>query len=189
MAFGTHHLAGRLVAARTIAYFQGAILAYVGLNVLAIDLIGGSGSSSQFSGMVSRSTVTGKGALGFALVFFVIAVVVILTEGRAATHLGDARVVLAVVETALAVYMIGFVSDGVGGWLFGPACAVAVLVLHYVPELRAYFFADDTTTATPPPPVPAASVVDPPAPPAPPALEPPAPPPAPDTDGMASPPL
>jgi hypothetical protein len=71
----------------------------------------------------------------------------------------SARPLLAVAEVALAVYLIGFVTNSVETWVFGPAAGAAVLLLHYWPELHAYFFASDSTapaTAIPVGPAPAA---------------------------------
>ena len=47
---------------------------------------------------------------------------------------------------SLAVYLIGFMTNSVETWVFGPAAGAAVLLLHYWPELHAYFFGSGSAT-------------------------------------------
>jgi hypothetical protein len=92
------------------------------------------------------------------VVCLAVAACLVVAEQQAGLHGGNVRLLLAGAELAVSVYLIGFLANSVGAWLFGPACTVAVLTLHYWPELKAYFFAPDAATpapASPEQPVPA----------------------------------
>ena len=142
MRFGKQHLSTRLVIARVVLYCQAAALALVALNLFEILLIGGTDSGLSFRGALTSTPISGNGAIVSAFAFVVVAVVLIVVEQRAATG-GGARHTLAAAEIIFAVCFVGFVASATGGWIFGPAAALVVVVLHYLPDLRAYFFADD----------------------------------------------
>jgi hypothetical protein len=146
MRFGKQHLGPRLVLARIVAYCQAAVLVLVAVNLLEILLIGGSTSGLSFQGAFATTSVSGNRTVVTAFALFVVAVVLILVEQRAAGD-GGARRALAVVEAVFAIGFVGFVAAALGGWLFGPAAALIVVGLHYWPELRAYFFADKIANA------------------------------------------
>jgi len=143
MRFGKQRLGTRLVIARVVAYCQAAALVLVAVNLLEILLIGGTSSGLSFRGAFTSTPISGNGTVVAAFALFVVAVLLIVAEQRAAGS-GGARPTLAAAEVIFAVGFVGFVADAAGGWLFGPAAALVVVGLHYWTELRAYFFADDS---------------------------------------------
>jgi hypothetical protein len=146
MRFGGSKLPMRLRVARTILYCQAAIAVLLGAFALEVLVIGGEGTGLPLTGVVDRQTLTGSGVTAFAVVLIAVAIVLVVVEQQVAARGAGARLVLAVAELAFAVYLIGFVSTSVGTWLFGPVLGVAVLILHYWPELHSYFYASDQTT-------------------------------------------
>jgi len=143
MRFGKRQLGARLVIARLLTYCQAAALALVALNLLEVLLIGGAGSGLSFRGLLATTAINGSGAVVSALAFVVVALVLIAVEQRAAGG-GAARRTLAAAELAFALCFVAFVANAAGGWVIGPAAALAVVGLHCWPELRAYFFADES---------------------------------------------
>jgi hypothetical protein len=81
-----------------------------------------------------------------ALLLVVIGIALVVVEQQVTARGAGARPLLAVAEIALAVYLIGFMTNSVETWVFGPAAGAAVLLLHYWPELHAYFFGSGSAT-------------------------------------------
>ncbi len=132
------------------------LIAALALEVL---IIGGASTGVSLTGVVDKQALTGSGVTALALVLLVIGIVLVVVEQQVAARGASARPLLAVAEVALAVYLIGFVTNSVETWVFGPACGAAILILHYWPELHSYFFASDSATpasAVSVPPAPAA---------------------------------
>jgi hypothetical protein len=158
MRFGGSQLPMRLRVARTILYCQATVMALIGAFALEALIIGGASTGGSLTGVVDKQTLTGSGVTAVAVVLVAIAIVLIVVEQQVTVHRGGTRLMFAGVELALAVYLIGFMQNSVQTWLFGPACGVAILILHYWPELHSYFYAADPTTpanAIPVPPAPA----------------------------------
>ncbi len=156
MRFGGSQIPLRLRVARTIIYCQAAIMFLIAAFDLEILVIGGAGTGFPLSGVVDQQTLTGNGATALALTLIVVAIALVVLEQQVTSRGGRARLVLVAAEVAFAGYLLGWVANAVGTWLFGPACGVAVLTLHYWPELHSYFFATDAVTPAPaalPPPV------------------------------------
>jgi hypothetical protein len=149
----------RLRVARTILYCQAAIMVLIAALALEVLIIGGASTGVSLTGVVDKQALTGSGVTALALVLLVIGIVLVVVEQQVAARGASARPLLAVAEVALAVYLIGFVTNSVETWVFGPACGAAILILHYWPELHSYFFASDSATpasAVSVPPAPAA---------------------------------
>jgi hypothetical protein len=149
MRFGGSKTPLRLRVARTILYCQAAILALIAVFALEILVLGDAGTGFPLSGLVDQQTLTSSGATAFALTLLGVAVVLVVVEQQVAARGARARLVLVAAEVAISACLIGWVSSSVGTWLFGPACGAAVLILHYWPELHAYFFAADAVTPAP----------------------------------------
>src|ERR1035441_10168466 len=152
MRFGGNQLPMRLRVARTILYCQAAIMVLIAALALEVLIIGGANTGVSLTGVVDKQALTGSGVTALALVLVVV-------EQQVTARGAGARPLLAVAEVALAVYLIGFVTNSVETWVFGPACGVAILIPHYWPELHSYFFASDSVTpasAVSVPPAPAA---------------------------------
>ena len=159
MRFGGSQLPIRLRVARTILYCQAVIMVLIAILALEVLIIGGTSTGISLTGLVDKQALTGSGVTALALVLVVIGIVLVVVEQQVVARGASARPLLAVAEVALAVYLIGFVTNSVETWVFGPAAGAAVLLLHYWPELHAYFFASDSTapaTAIPVGPAPAA---------------------------------
>lgn len=159
MRFGGSQIPIRLRVARTILYCQAAIMVLIAILALEVLIIGGTSTGISLTGVVDKQALTGSGVTALALVLVVIGIVLVVVEQQVVARGASARPLLAVAEVALAVYLIGFVTNSVETWVFGPAAGAAVLLLHYWPELHAYFFASDSTapaTAIPVGPAPAA---------------------------------
>ncbi len=159
MRFGGSQLPIRLRVARTILYCQAAIMVLIAALALEVLIIGGASTGVSLTGVVDKQALTGSGVTALALVLLVIGIVLVVVEQQVAARGASARRLLAVAEVALAVYLIGFVTNSVETWVFGPACGAAILILHYWPELHSYFFASDSATlasAVSVPPAPAA---------------------------------
>ena len=159
MRFGGSQIPIRLRVARTILYCQAVIMVLIAILALEVLIIGGTSTGISLTGLVDKQALTGSGVTALALVLVVIGIVLVVVEQQVVARGASARPLLAVAEVALAVYLIGFVTNSVETWVFGPAAGAAVLLLHYWPELHAYFFASDSTapaTAIPVGPAPAA---------------------------------
>ena len=159
MRFGGSQIPIRLRVARTILYCQAAIMVLIAILALEVLIIGGASTGISLTGVVDKQALTGSGVTALALVLVVIGIVLVVVEQQVVARGASARPLLAVAEVALAVYLIGFVTNSVETWVFGPAAGAAILLLHYWPELHAYFFASDSTapaTAIPVGPAPAA---------------------------------
>ena len=159
MRFGGNQLPMRLRVARTILYCQAAIMVLIAALALEVLIIGGASTGISLTGLVDKQTLTGSGVTALALVLVAIGIVLVVVEQQVTARGASARPLLAVVEVALAVYLIGFMTNSVETWVFGPAAGAAVLLLHYWPELHGYFFASYSTapaTAIPVAPAPAA---------------------------------
>ena len=116
MRFGKQHLDTRLVIARVVAYCQAAALILVAVNLLEILLIGGASGGLSFRGVFTSTPISGNGTIVAAFALFVVALVLIVVEQRAAGGEG-ARPTLAAAEVIFAVGFVGFVADrrwGVG---------------------------------------------------------------------------
>jgi hypothetical protein len=144
MRFGGNQLPMRLRVARTILYCQAAIMVLIAALALEVLIIGGASTGISLTGLVDKQTLTGSGVTALALV--AIGIVLVVVEQQVTARGASARPLLAVVEVALAVYLIGFMTNSVETWVFGPAAGAAILLLHYWPKLHAYFFASDPTT-------------------------------------------
>jgi hypothetical protein len=158
MRFGSRQLPVGLRVARSIAYCQAAIVVLIAAFALEVVVLGGTGTGFPLGGLLASTTVTGSGVMTLTVVCLAVAACLAVAEQQAGLHGGNVRLVLAGAELAVSVYLVGFLANSVGAWIFGPACAVAVLTLHYWPELKAYFFAPDAATpvpASPEQPVPA----------------------------------
>jgi hypothetical protein len=159
MRFGGSQIPIRLRVARTILYCQAAIMVLIAILALEVLIIGGTSTGISLTGVVDKQALTGSGVTALALVLIVVGIVLVVVEQQVVARGASARPLLVVAEVALAVYLIGFVTNSVETWVFGPAAGAAVLLLHYWPELHAYFFASDSTapaTAIPVGPAPAA---------------------------------
>jgi hypothetical protein len=151
MHFGGRQLLLRLRVARTILYCQAAVMILIAAFALEILVIGGAGTGFPLSGVVDKQTLTGSGVTALALALIGIGFVLIVIEQQVTSRGARARLMLVAAEIAFAVYLIGWVANSVGTWLFGPACGAAVLILHYWPELHSYFFAADAVAPVPDP--------------------------------------
>ena len=149
MRFGGSQLPMRLRVARTILYCQAAIVVLIAAFALEILVIGGPGTGFPLSGVVDKQTLTGSGATALALTLIAIAVILVIVEQQVSSRGAGARMVLVAAEIAFGVYLIGWLANSLGTWIFGPACGAAVLILHYWPELHSYFFAADAATPAP----------------------------------------
>jgi hypothetical protein len=159
MRFGGNQLPMRLRVARTILYCQAAIMVLIAALALEVLIIGGANTGVSLTGVVDKQALTGSGVTALALVLVAVGIVLVVVEQQVTARGAGARPLLAVAEVALAVYLIGFVTNSVETWVFGPACGVAILIPHYWPELHSYFFASDSVTpasAVSVPPAPAA---------------------------------
>jgi hypothetical protein len=155
MRFGGSRLPMRLRVARTILYCQAAVMVLMAALAFEVTIIGGA-DTGQLTGVVDKQPLTGSGMTAVAVLLVVIAMVLVVVEQQVTARGAGARLVLAAAEVALAVYLIGFVADSVGTWVFGPACGAAILILHYWPELHSYFFASESATLATAIPVPLA---------------------------------
>jgi len=161
MRFGGSQIPMRLRVARTIVYCQAAIMVLIAVLALEVLIIGGSNGANTgvtLTGVVDKQALSGSGVTALALALVVIGIVLVVVEHQVAARGTGARPVLAVAEVALAVYLIGFMTNSVETWVFGPAAGAAILLLHYWPELHGYFYASD-----PPAPATAIPVAPPPA--------------------------
>ena len=149
MRFGGSQLPLRLRVARTILYCQAAVMVLIAAFALEILVIGGAGTGLPLTGVVDKQMLIGSGVTALALTLIGVAVVLVIVEQQVTARGAGARPVLAVAEVGLAIYLIAWVSNSVGTWIFGPACGMAVLILHYWPELHSYFFAADAVTPAP----------------------------------------
>ena len=149
MRFGGNQLPMRLRVARTILYCQATIMVLIAALALEVLIIGGSSTGVALTGVVDKQALNGSGVTALALVLVAIGVVLVVVEQQVVARGPGTRPLLAVVEVALAVYLIGFMTNSVETWVFGPAAGAAVLLLHYWPELHAYFFAADAVTPAP----------------------------------------
>jgi hypothetical protein len=147
MRFGGSRLPMRLRVARTILYCQAAIMVLIAALALEVLIIGGASTGISLTGLVDKQSLTGSGVTVLALLLVVIGIALVVVEQQVTARGAGARPLLAVAEIALAVYLIGFMTNSVETWVFGPAAGAAVLLLHYWPELHAYFFASDSATA------------------------------------------
>jgi hypothetical protein len=166
MRFGGSQIPTRLRVARTIVYCQAVIMVLIAILALEVVVIGGTQTGVTLTGVVHRQVLTGSGISTFAFALVVIGIVLVVVEQQVRARGPGARPLIAAAEVALAVYLIGFMTSSVETWVFGPAAGVAILVLHYWPELHGYFYASDQpapATALPAPPAPAA-LPDPPGP-------------------------
>ena len=127
----------RLRVARTILYCQAAIMVLIAALALEVLIIGGASTGIS---------LTGSGVTVLALLLVVIGIALVVVEQQVTARGAGARPLLAVAEIALAVYLIGFMTNSVETWVFGPAAGAAVLLLHYWPELHAYFFGSGSAT-------------------------------------------
>ena len=137
MRFGGSRLPMRLRVARTILYCQAAIMVLIAALALEVLIIGGASTGIS---------LTGSGVTVLALLLVVIGIALVVVEQQVTARGAGARPLLAVAEIALAVYLIGFMTNSVETWVFGPAAGAAVLLLHYWPELHAYFFGSGSAT-------------------------------------------
>ena len=158
MRFGGSQIPMRLRVARTIVYCQAAIMVLIAALALEVLIIGGASTGISLTGLVDKQALSGSGVTALALALVVIGIVLVVVEHQVAVRGTGARPVLAVAEVALAVYLIGFMTNSVETWVFGPAAGAAILLLHYWPELHGYFYASD-----PPAPATAIPVAPPPA--------------------------
>jgi hypothetical protein len=161
MRFGTRQLPVRLRVARTIVYCQAALVILIALFALEILILGGTGTGFPLSGIFADTTVTGNGMTILAILYFAVAVALVAVEQRAATRGGTDRLTLVGTEIALAVYLIGFAANSPGAWICAPAAGIAILVLHYWPELTSYFLVSDAGTPAPASPEQPAPITDP----------------------------
>jgi hypothetical protein len=146
MRFGGSRLPMRLRVARTILYCQAAIMVLIAALALEVLIIGGASTGISLTGLVDKQSLTGSGVTVLALLLVVIGIALVVVEQQVTARGAGARPLLAVAEIALAVYLIGFMTNSVETWVFGPAAGAAVLLLHYWPELHAYFFASGSAT-------------------------------------------
>jgi hypothetical protein len=146
MRFGGSRLPMRLRVARTILYCQAAIMVLIAALALEVLIIGGASTGISLTGLVDKQSLTGSGVTVLALLLVVIGIALVVVEQQVTARGAGARPLLAVAEIALAVYLIGFMTNSVETWVFGPAAGAAVLLLHYWPELHAYFFGSGSAT-------------------------------------------
>jgi hypothetical protein len=149
MRFGKRQLPMRLRVARTIAYCQAAVLVLMAIFGLEVVGLGGSTDGVSLNGLMASPTLSGGGVMTYALVLFVAAVIVIAVEQQAGTHPASYRLALVGVELILSAYLILVVDNRYGSWIVGPACGVAVIALHYWPELRGHLHAPGAAEAAP----------------------------------------
>ncbi|MGD1053366.1 MAG: hypothetical protein ABR950_06005 [Candidatus Dormibacteria bacterium] len=149
MRFGGNQLPLRIRVARTILYCQATVLMLIAVFTFAIVTTGGTGSGLRISGIADEQTLTGSEISTLAVALIAIGVVLVVVEQQVRKRGGDARLVLAGVELVSSVGLITFVSDSAGMWLFCPVFGIAVVILHYWPELHSYFYASETAAAPP----------------------------------------
>ncbi|MGA8015889.1 MAG: hypothetical protein WCB85_08240 [Candidatus Dormiibacterota bacterium] len=137
MMFGRRRSPGRLLAARSVVYFQAGLLVIsAGVEVLfAVSSAGVIGGGVVLDGLFAHASIEGGGLIALALLQATLAVVIVYLAREAEGNPDAFRSTMTAAQAGYAVYLVGFSSVSPGAWITGPLLSGIVLTLHWWPEI------------------------------------------------------
>jgi len=150
MRFGGKRAPGYLLVARSLVYLQAGLLLVMD-GWAALAALGAGNFSVQLSGLISHADITGSGVLLFALIQAAIAIGLVYLDFEAERNAESYRGTFTAVEVGFALYMILFIDTAGGAWIFGPLLGIAVICLHWWPELDRKLLGGSTPAPEPTP--------------------------------------
>ncbi len=119
----------RLRVARVIVYCQALLLGFIAIFTLETLMLG-SNNGIRFEGLASNQLLTGNSVTG-VIVVQVVAAFALVILNHAAEGGGGFRWAMTAAEVAVALWLVGFISDSLSTWVLGPVVCAAVIALHH----------------------------------------------------------
>lgn len=143
-----------------LVYLQSFLLVYLAIMFLVVPVVVGTGTGFTLEGalITQQWVITEKAAIGLLVLHSALALVLVLLAAESARGGELSRWGLTVVEAAVAVYTIAFLSTAVSTWVEGPVLCAAVVLCHWWDVLTGHAApAAESTGATTVAPIPDAA--------------------------------